>query len=525
MATATTNQVWQPSFTFWILLALAGATIGYLFRDAIQYMLRLWEQPEYNYGYLIPPIAIFLIWQKRDLLRQEPLQGSWLGLAVLCVGIGLFAIGQLGAVFTVAQYGLVLVIAGLALAYQGMKGFRHIWMAIVILLFMVPLPGFLQQTLSNSLQLISSRIGVEVIRLFGISVYLEGNVIDLGSLKLQVVEACSGLRYLFPLMTLGFIAAYFYSAPFWKRVVVFLSTIPITVLMNSFRIGMIGVLVEFWGPSQAEGFLHDFEGWVIFMACTTVLVIEMWLLSRLGGDRRPFREIFGIEMPPPPPKGAVVHRQKMSAPFLTGIVVILLVAVVTTMLPKRVDVIPERDLFAGFPTTLGPWTGNKERMEQIYIDALNFDDYIMADYRRSGDKIPVSLYVGYYETQRADKVPHSPRACLPGGGWAISDFGQRTVDGVGPAGGLFTVNRAIIGKDNNRQLVYYWFKQRSREVTHEYLVKWYILLDSVFQKRSDGALIRLVTPVPVGEDVSQADRRLSDFLATIAPELPRYVPD
>ena len=151
-----------------------------------------------------------------------------------------------------------------------------------MLFFTIPLPKFLYNNLSSQLQLISSEIGVWFIRLFDISVYLEGNVIDLGNYKLQVVEACSGLRYLFPLMTLGFIAAYFFKGAFWKRAIIFLSSIPITVLMNSLRIGMIGVTVEYWGVAAAEGLLHDFEGWVVFMACTAVLVLEMWVLAHVG---------------------------------------------------------------------------------------------------------------------------------------------------------------------------------------------------------------------------------------------------
>lgn len=488
-------------------------------------MLQLWEQPEYNYGYLIPPVALFFIWQKRNLLEQEAFRGSWLGVAAILLGLLLFAVGQMGAVFTVVQYGLVLAIAGLALAYQGRKGFRYIWMSMVILLFMVPLPGFLQQALSNQLQLISSRIGVEVIRLFGISVYLEGNVIDLGTLQLQVVEACSGLRYLFPLMILGFIVACFYNAAFWKRAVIFLSTIPITVLMNSFRIGVIGVLVEYGGPAQAEGFLHDFEGWVIFMACTALLLLEMWVLSRVGGPKRAFRDVFGIDLPTPTPQGVLVNRHPNSIPFLIGTAIIVAVTVLSSALPEHVDMIPARKSFSDYPVALGTWSGNKERMEKIYVDALNFDDYLMADYRQGDGTIPVNLYIGYYEIQRADKVPHSPRACLPGGGWAITEFEQRQINDVTIGGRSLTVNRAIIGKGESRQLVYYWFQQRGREVTHEYLVKWYLLVDSILRSRSDGALIRLITIVPKGEDIAVADQRLKNFLAAAAPEIPAYVPD
>ena len=127
---------------------------------------------------------------------------------------------------------------------------------------MIPLPEFVLANLSTRLQLLSSQLGVAFIRLFDISVFVEGNVIDLGGYKLQVAEACSGLRYLFPLMTLGFLMACFYKGARWKRVVLFLSSIPITVLMNSIRIGIIGVTVERWGIRMAEGFLHDFRaGW------------------------------------------------------------------------------------------------------------------------------------------------------------------------------------------------------------------------------------------------------------------------
>jgi len=146
----------------------------------------------------------------------------------------------------------------------------------------------------------SSEIGVAVIRLFDISVFLEGNVIDLGSYKLQVVEACSGLRYLFPLMSFAFICAYIFKGKFWMRAVIFLSSMPITVIMNSFRIGVIGVLVEYYGIGAAEGFLHDFEGWIIFVACTGILMAEIWVFNRFWGSGKSFTEVFALDMPAPP---------------------------------------------------------------------------------------------------------------------------------------------------------------------------------------------------------------------------------
>src|SRR5581483_7395009 len=141
------------------------------------------------------------------------------------------------------------------------------------LIFAIPLPYFINAGVSLELQLVSSRLGVAFIRLFDVPVYLEGNLIDLGTYKLQVVEACSGLRYLFPLFSLSFLAAYLFQAPIWQRVLVLLSSIPITVAMNGFRIGIVGLTMDRWGPRMADGALHFFEGWIIFIASALVLAV------------------------------------------------------------------------------------------------------------------------------------------------------------------------------------------------------------------------------------------------------------
>ena len=167
------------------------------------------------------------------------------------------------------------------------------------------MPYFIDAVLSWRLQIISSELGVAFIRLFQIPVFLEGNVIDLGQYKLQVVEACSGLRYLYPLMSLGFLAAYFFQAPLWQRALVFLSTIPITILMNSLRIGVVGIMVDNFGPQDADGFLHMFEGWIIFLACAILLVGLMHLLARVGSGKGFFQAFYPPKIEPVRPSDNV----------------------------------------------------------------------------------------------------------------------------------------------------------------------------------------------------------------------------
>ena len=300
MTNSAPNFVWKSPATFWILVGVATLLIGFAYLDTIQDMMYRWDtKEEYGYGYIIPFITLFLIWQRKDQLAVTEFNPSAMGLILVVLGGLLLFLGSLATTHTLSQYGLVLVIMGVALTMLGWKAFKIVMVPLAVLFFMVPLPPFIYNTLSTKLQLISSEIGVAVIRLFDISVYLEGNVIDLGSYKLQVVEACSGLRYLFPLISLSFIAAYIYKGAFWKKAIIFLSSIPITVLMNSFRIGVIGVLVEYGGPEQAEGFLHDFEGWIIFMACMAILVLEMALLAKVGSDKKSLADDFAIDLPEP----------------------------------------------------------------------------------------------------------------------------------------------------------------------------------------------------------------------------------
>ncbi len=312
MSTTASSQpiVWRNSTLGWLALTAAAAVLAVMNYDGLKGVLDNWlHKEEYSHGLLIPVIVAFLIWQRKDELEQQPFRGSWLGVVVVLLALVLFFVGRLTQIYIVNNYAFLVALSGTLLAYMGLRAFGKVWVPLLILFLSIPLPNFLYNNLSAQLQLLSSELGVAIMRLWGVSVFLEGNVIDLGSYKLQVVEACSGLRYLFPLMTLGFIAAYFFKEPFWKRVVVFLSSIPIAVLMNSLRIGAIGIMVDRWGQEMAEGFLHQFEGWAIFMSCTAVLLLEMWALARIGPNRKHLREAFGIEFPQPSPAGAQVQRR------------------------------------------------------------------------------------------------------------------------------------------------------------------------------------------------------------------------
>lgn len=293
--------------------------------------------------------------------------------------------------------------------------------------------------------------------------------------------------------------------------------------MNSFRIGAIGIMVEYWGIEMAEGFLHDFEGWAVFMSCIAILIAEMWILANIGKDKLPLREVFGIDFPEPTPEGAVINIRKIPKPFYISTVIIVLVAVSTFAFPERAEIIPDRKQYAEFPLEFDGWTGRTGSMEQVYIDRLKFTDYAMTDYRGE-DGGSVNFYSAYYDSQKKGASAHSPRSCIPGGGWQITSLENHNIQGVAINSVPMEVNRLVIEKGEAKQLVYYWFQQRGRIITNEYLMKWYLLWDAMMKSRTDGALMRLTTTLNSGQDIEIADKRLESFAKNISPIISEYVP-
>ena len=523
-----------------IALLVCLAALGIAFQDGLAAMWTVWStSEEYSHGPVIPFIVAFLLWQKRFALGQLCEQGNhtatnpgskW-GVVVIAAAALLNLMGTLATLHVLQQYAFVLAIYGIALALIGWRGIRLVWAPLLLLAMMVPLPNFFLNNLSANLQLISSQIGVAVIRLFGISVFVEGNVIDLGAYRLQVAEACSGLRYLFPLLTLSFLMAYLFKVALWKRVVLMLSAIPITIGMNSLRIGIIGVMVEHWGTSMAEGFLHDFQGWAVFMASGVVLVLEMMILARIGRDARPWREVFGLELPHANGSSSWALPQRWSLTTLSSAAVLIAVAISIWLIPQRVDSVPHRESLLSFPRDLGAWVGRRDRLDDVYVDTLKFDDYLLADYRHVGASsavaatIGINMYVAWYDSQRAGQSAHSPRTCLPGGGWKIADLNTHQVANATIGGTPLIVNRALIVNGQERQLVYYWFQQRGRVVTNEYMVKWYLFWDALTRNRTDGALVRLIAPIPAGASIEGVEESLTEFVKVSAPQLPRFIPN
>ncbi len=517
---------WRFSTTAWLLLSAALALMIWAYFGGLTNLFHRWEvEEEYNHGYFLPFVTLIFLWQLGPTLARKELQPTWSALVVAVLALVMFVVGEFSAIYLLIHYSFILLLFALSLALVGWSGTRLTFAPIAILVFAIPIPYFLEATITSKLQLISSMFGVRLIRLCNIPVFREGNLIDLGAFKLEVIEACSGLTYLYPLLGFGAICAYMYKTSTWKRVVLILSTIPIAILLNSFRIGMIGFLVKYFGGDQAEGFLHAFEGFAVFMVCVAILFLIMWALTFVGEDRRPFNEVFGLTFESVEQTAQEQKRVRpVSKPLIACLGLIAATAVLISSVETRSEIKPDRAYFSAFPRSIGEWQGTPGTLESEALKTLELTDYLLADFVKPTGPAPVNFYVAYYESQRKGSSPHSPTVCLPGGGWQIMDLSRRTFTGSGVKQ-PFEYNRVIIRKGNSSQLVYYWFDERGKVMADEYKVKWHLFRDALLENRTDGALVRVITPIIDGEPEENADKRISAFLSGALPLLPEYVPN
>jgi exosortase D (VPLPA-CTERM-specific) len=448
---------------------------------------------------------------------------SWPGFLVVLIGLALSLLGNLASIPDVVTYGMLIIVAGLILQVCGWREGLRYWPAWAYLLFLLPLPNFIYWQLSIRLQFISSELGVMLIKMLGIPVFLDGNIIDLGVYKLQVAEACNGLRYLFPLLSFGYLFAVLYRGPRWHKLLLFIVAVPITILMNSLRIGIVGVMVNQYGISQAEGFIHLFEGWVIFAACIGLLYGLAYVLQRFTAEPKSVLQVLDLDTHGFGAIGArLLSYRTHLAVWLSAAAIALAALFWAAIYTPKVSY-PDRLRFQSFPDAVSvesaTWRGEREILDADIQAVLKADDYLVSTYVAPTGGNSVNLLIAYYRSQVEGAGIHSPEVCLPAGGWEVSGWAGRAVS----VDGGFTVNRAIIQKGVNRQLVYYWFEQRGRRVTSDYAAKAYTVWDSVRSGRTDGALVRVVTPIQ-GSDVEGADTRLASFLAPVLKDMPQYVP-
>ena len=264
---------------------LAGIVVAIYYGVAIKLVSDWYTNPDFSYGFLVPPFALFLAWNKREALRRTPVKQSWAGLGLVLCGIFVLFLGIYGAELFLSRISLVMLLAGLIWTLLGKAYLRELRFALLVLLLAIPLPAVVYNQITFPLQILASKVAAATLPFFGVPVMRDGNIIQLASMQLEVAEACSGIRSLMSLFTAAVFYGYFLEPRTSMRVILALASIPIAVVANSIRIIGTGLSVQYWNPDKALGFFHEFSGWLMFiisLSCLYLLHQSLQLRKHTG---------------------------------------------------------------------------------------------------------------------------------------------------------------------------------------------------------------------------------------------------
>jgi exosortase D (VPLPA-CTERM-specific) len=312
----------------------------------------------------------------------------------------------------------------------------------------------------------------------------------------------------------------------WHKAVLLISAAPITVLMNSVRIAVAGYIVNNYGIEWVEGFTHFFEGWVIFLACIVILFALARLMLFLHPEKMSLAEALDLETEGLATQAGRLRYIQASPAMITVAAIMVAATLAWQAVPERGGAADfERESFALFPSEIGGWdqAGPAETLEASVARTLGADDYRSVTLVHPDHAASVGLFIAWYADQSQGGV-HSPEICLPGGGWEIAWLERSDITERIGSDRPFQLNRAIIQKGETRMMVYYWFQQRERRIAWDVAAKFWLMVDGIRTGRTDGALVRLTTPIGDNETDAEAEARLFAMLQDLQSPLPRFVP-
>jgi len=255
----------------WVALAWFGALLILAYFPVLLHLVEQWSTDEdVGHGFFVLPVAAFIVWQRREQILAVRYKPAWWGLGVMAWAAVQGYVGMLGVELFLQRTSFLIALVGLLLVVGGTRLVRELAFPLLLLPFMIPIPAVIYNQITFPLQLFASQVAEFNLGLIGIPVLRDGNILELASQKLSVVEACSGIRSLLSLSFLSLVYAYFFDKRVWMRWVLFAATIPVAIVANAGRVTITGILSEI-NPALARGFFHSLEGWIIFLIALVLL--------------------------------------------------------------------------------------------------------------------------------------------------------------------------------------------------------------------------------------------------------------
>lgn len=524
------KHLWKP---FLIAAALTFVYAAVLVKLGTDW----WTDENYSHGLLVPFVIGYIIYLEFDELKKAVATPSkFAGFALILFALLMLLGGTLGAELFTQRISLVVMLAGIVVYFFGKQILKSLAVPFGLLLLAIPVPQIVFNRIAFPLQIYASQMAIWGIRLFGVPSVRKGNVIEIlpdGAtqiVSLEVVEACSGIRSLMTLMTLALVLAYFTRSKnqsvetkafnflknfdFWRAIILIIAAIPIAVFTNAARVTATGFFTYQYGKRAAEGTFHDASGWLVYVAALVLLIGLNFILKKFqrGKIEKQNDEISNLKF----------QTSNYKNQFYALLAVLIIGGVFINWFEQRGEISAERQPLSNLSVNLGDWQqrGNEIKFDAATESVLRTTDYTMREYLAKDNRL-ANLYIGYYASQRTGATYHSPQNCLPGAGWIMTQ--PEIVEIKTPSGKTFTANKFIIENGIYREVLIYWYQGRGRAASSEYADKINTIWDSVLRRRSDGAMVRVMTAV--GNDEPKATAAAVDLSANAADKLSAFVPE
>ncbi len=485
----------------WVVLTLIA--IGIVYFPVIKKLLHRWNQGDNSYCYLIPAIFVYLCWEKRKFFNFNNFSGSLLGPVLLIVAICLTIIGSLSSLETLLYIGFYLSLVSLGITLYG-KRLKYLSFPLFILLFIIPLPPFINRMLTFKLQLLTSYLAVFLMRLSGFSVFRQGNIIDLGITQLQVAEACSGLRYFVSMSVLAILIGYYFLKRLRYRLLL-LSLVPfICIIANAIRIYLTAIFYLKGHKELAQGFSHFFSGWFIFLIASIFLILITKFFNKLEKEElSEGQEVVRLD----------IKESTFNKWYLILFLVIILIGGAAQYFFSRNFFIPKNVNLSKFPLRIDGWYGERLKLSKNILKSLWADEYVYNVYMKEDFPGVIYVFIPYYKYQTTWHTAHTPQSCILGGGWSIIRTGNWRLRVS--SNKVIPIKYMWLEKPGARMLATYFFFERGRVITSPWWHKIYLFWDGIVKRRTDGALIRVEMLLENNVSYSQAEKELKKFLVNI----------
>ena len=515
-AMIASNRAWY--------LGIAAVIAGYvlLYAAALPELVYDWFNyyGPFSYCAVIPLMSLYIVWRERASLRRTPVEPALIGGFVVVAAATIGLVGKaMGDSFAI-RVSMVLAIAGLVLLLFGKRFFKLLLFPILFLFLMIPWPYVLVKEVAYHLRIINAVLAEGALRLLGVIVYRDSYFLHLPNITLEVADLCSGISSVFALFALGSYYAYFLPLRNWMKLLVVSSTVPFAALINLLRIILTSLLAYYVGPGALHYVIHELTGIITFFIALALFIALAEVLQR--------RMPASARAPSPQRNNAGGANEALAIRFksdsrswaalLTGCFVLFFAAYLSSRL-EAANVTFLAGGLTSVPEQIGGYRSGPTGWSEPYHDS-NAEQELLRYYTTAG-RDPVELYVGYRSYQRDEKRLRSPKlTMLPDWNFVSLESARLSLPGGGAIDGMWM----LLQKNTQKQVVLYWYQDGAGTFAGEVGYRFHQAEKMIIHKRTEGAVVRIATPLGAAESLSHARERVTAVSLALYPELVKILP-